>query len=84
MIKELCLDSEARWESYALMYDRVQISQDKPQLYGSQVRYNEATKKNEFFPIEDEANVNKRRAEMGMPPIESYAEFFGIKYVPKK
>lgn len=83
-IKQLCLDSEAQWQSYALMYDRVQISQDKPQLYGSQVKYNETTKKNDFFPIEDEANVNKRRAEMGMSSLEEYGKYFDILYLPKK
>lgn len=83
-IKALCEQNEASWSSYALMYDRVQINQNLPQLYGSQLRYNPETKKTEFFPIEDEANVNKRRAEMGLQPIEQYALQFGIKYEAKK
>lgn len=84
VIRSLCEQGEANWQSYALMYDRVQVRQEKPQLYGSQLRYNETTKEMEFFPIEDEANVNKRRAEMGLGPIEDYAKSFGVKYEPKK
>jgi tetratricopeptide (TPR) repeat protein len=84
VIKKLCEEKEADWQSYALMYDRVQVFQDKPQLYGSQLHYDTATKKSVFYPIEDEKNVDKRRAEMGMEPLEQYAAQFGIKYVPVK
>lgn len=83
-IKALCDQKEADWQSYALMYDRVQTSNGKPQLYGSQIRFNEGTKKYELFPIEDEKNVDKRRAEMGMEPLENYVLQWGIKYkIPK-
>jgi hypothetical protein len=33
-----------------------------------------------FYPIEDEKNVNMRRANVGMQPIEEYAKYFGIDY----
>jgi len=82
-IKELCKKNEANWEDYALMYDRIEVSENRPQLYGSQAKYNEQTKQNEFFPIDDEKNVNKRRADMNMQPLEVYAQQFGIIYVPK-
>jgi hypothetical protein len=38
----------------------------------------------QFFPIQDEANVNKRRASVGLQPLEEYAKFFGINYVLPK
>ncbi len=84
VIKALCEQNEASWQSYALMYDRVQIAANKPQLYGSQVKYNDATKKYELFPIEDEKNVDKRREEMGMGPVADYVLNWNIKYVPVK
>ena len=61
------------------MQDRILMNQGKKQIYGSQVVYN---KKGEqvFYPIEDEANVNIRRAKIGMQPIEEYAKLFGIEY----
>jgi hypothetical protein len=83
-IKALCEIKEARWSGYALMYDRVQVLQKKPQLYGSQLDYNTSTQKFELFPIEDEKNVDKRRAEMGLGPLADYVSQWGIKYVPVK
>lgn len=83
IIKVHCEKGEVSWESYALMYDRVQVTEGRPQLYGTQVRWNETINGNEFFPIEDEKNVNSRRAKMGLEPIEDYASHFEIDYVPK-
>lgn len=40
--------------------------------------------KYDFHPIEDEANVDKRRAEIGLGPLEEYARLFGIEYKPVK
>jgi len=69
-------------QSLALVEDRVLTFQDKPQLYGSQYRYNEATGKPEFFPIADEAHVDERRASMGLEPLADYAKGFGLEYKP--
>ncbi len=35
VIKKLCEEKEADWAAYALMYDRIQVDQNKPQRYGS-------------------------------------------------
>jgi hypothetical protein len=67
--------------SLALLEDRILTNQGKEQIYGSQVRWNEQAGKNEFFPIFDEKNVNKRRASAGLEPLEEYAKHFGIEYV---
>jgi tetratricopeptide (TPR) repeat protein len=71
MIEKACQADEARWSSYALMYDRIQIRENRPQKYGSQVRYNE-NGEYEPFPIEEPAYVNQRRKEVGLGPIEEY------------
>ena len=68
----------------ALMEDRVLVYQDKPQLYGSQVRTNAVTGKAEFYPIQDEARVDERRASVGMEPLVYYAALVGVDYVPVK
>jgi hypothetical protein len=68
----------------ALMEDRVLIFQNKPQVYGSQVRSNAATGSMEFFPIQDEAHVDERRATMGLGPLAEYAKMFNFTYVPAK
>ena len=68
----------------ALLEDRIRMKEGKKQIYGSQLKWNEKKKINEFYPIEDEKNVNIRRQEVGLEPIESYAKKFGINYESKK
>ena len=70
---------KARAEDLALLEDRVLTEQGKGQLYGSQVRQGPDGKA-AFFPIQDEPNVNKRRATVGLGPLEDYARYFGIDY----
>ena len=55
------------------------MRQGKNQIYGSQV-VNSKTGELVFYPIEDEKNVNIRRAKVGLQPIEEYAKYFGIEY----
>ena len=37
-----------------------------------------------FFPIEDEATVDARRAEMGMPPLAEHRELMKRMYLPNR
>lgn len=76
---------EARGSSYALLYDRVLMGEGKRQLYGSQLRLNESTGGYYLWPIEDGANVDKRRAALGMPPLSEYLRQapFEIEEVPE-
>jgi len=65
----------------AMLEDRVLMSQNKKQIYGTQLKVNPATKKRELWPIEDEANVDARRASVGLMPLAGYLKMFGIDYV---
>jgi hypothetical protein len=82
-MREAVKNGKALPQNLALLEDRVLTKQGKEQIYGSQVRTNE-TGKYEFYPIKDEVNVNKRRASVGLEPLEKYAKHFGIKYVLPK
>jgi hypothetical protein len=65
--------NEASLEWVALMQDRILVRQGKEQLYGTQARsFN--TEKSTLYPIGDFKNVNKRRALMGLGPIEKYVK----------
>ena len=78
VIRDLCVAGEARWQDYALMYDRIQTEQGKPQRYGSQVSYNPATKRYELFPLENPAKVDAWRKEAGLGPLSKYLENWKI------
>jgi hypothetical protein len=71
---------DASAQDLALLEDRVLTKQGKKQIYGSQINVDSAGKYH-FFPIKDEANVNKRRLKVGLGPLEDYAKYFGLEYV---
>lgn len=82
LMRQAAAQGELARQNLALVEDRVLTFQNKPQLYGSQYRYNEATGQPEFFPIADEAHVDERRARMGLEPLAEYAKGFGLNYKP--
>jgi len=71
--------------NYALFIDRVLVEDGKPQLYGSRARPSSEWKNGEpvFYPIDDEANVDKRRAKVGLSTLAEYREFLKQMYHPK-
>lgn len=73
---------EADKQHAAMMTDRALMYQGKPQLYGTQLKTDETTGIVELWPIEDEANVDARRAELGMIPLAEYLARFSVQYTP--
>ncbi len=65
----------------AMMQDRILMRRGVNQIYGSQV-VSDGNGDWKFYPIEDEKNVNTRRAKIGLQPIEEYAKYFSIEYKP--
>ena len=63
--------------NYAYLYDRVQIAKGKKQLYATQstTNHNMYSEKANFQPIENESNVQKRRASMH---IEQHVEYYAL------
>jgi hypothetical protein len=70
-------------QDYALLIDSTRQSEGKPQLYGTNFQL-KGDGKIEFDPIEDEANVDARRAEVGLPPLEEFRRLATEMYFPKK
>ena len=81
VLTDLAKKDEIFKEDWALLMDRVLVSEGKKQVYGSQVRENPETGKGELYPVEDEKNLNKRRAEIDLMPIEDYLKYMGIEYI---
>lgn len=67
--------------SYALLLDRVLTREGKPQVYGMAVN-RWSGKGPVLYPIEDEPNVDKRRAKIGLPPLREYLETLKRQYFP--
>ncbi len=63
-------------QSYAYLYDRIQINSGERQLYGTQfAKVDSINKVVELAETEDLENLDRRRMEVGMMPIEMYKEF---------
>lgn len=71
---------ESTTDMLPLMEDRILMRNGKPQIYGSQVIPNQTTKKYELYNLYDPKNVDKRRAEMGLEPLQDYLKRFGIEW----
>jgi len=82
MMAEAVKNGKAKASRLALLEDRVALGQGKKQIYGSQVRKNNTTLKYYVRPLEDPINVNVKRAEVGLSPIEEYVKKWDIKWNP--
>jgi hypothetical protein len=72
LMSELMKRGDARSKHhYAYLYDRLAVAEKRRQLYGTQFNGDEP------FPIEDEANLDARRAEMGLSTMAEYRRGFG-------
>jgi hypothetical protein len=66
----------------AMLEDRVRMRRGEKQLYGTQLRTAPGSSSPVLWPVEDEANVDARRAAVGLPPLATYLRGFGIEYRP--
>ena len=62
-------------QSFALLYDRVQLNLGHPQRYGSQLS-TLPSGETVLMPCEDRASVDERRSEFGMGPLSEYLDLF--------
>jgi len=84
MIWKSCEEKELPWQRYANIYDRCLYNETKPQKYGTHTRFNEQTRSEELYPLEDETKVDEWRKELGLEPLAEYLAGFNIKYRPKQ
>lgn len=78
LLTEAAAKGELKAASLAILTDRVRVGRGQKQLYGSQLR--ETKQGVKVMPIEDEAQVNQRRAAVGLAPLEDYLRHWHIVY----
>jgi TonB family protein len=78
LLTEAANKGELRASSLAILIDRVRGNRGEKQLYGSQLR--ETKQGVKLMPIDDEPNVNVRRAKIGLQPLEVYLTHWNITY----
>jgi hypothetical protein len=80
LMREAVKNKKAQASSLALLEDRLALRQGKKQIYGSQISQNPKTGVYYVRPLEDPANVDKRRAEVQLPPLSQYVKQWGIEW----
>jgi hypothetical protein len=78
MMKDAVKKGNAEPELFALLVDRIEMLNGRPQIYGSQMQIIDG--KRVLYKIIDEKNVNKRRAEVGLGSLEEYLKLANGEY----
>ena len=74
LLTPLVANGETSAANYAYLYDRVAVNTGQPQRYGTQGGCSGGEWR--VKPLEDEPNVDRRRAESGLPPLAEYKAMF--------
>jgi hypothetical protein len=84
MIKEAVLKKRTPPSQYALLYDRIEIKNKRPQMYGSQLNF--LKKGNyEVLPLLNPDSVDRWRMSLGMmDSLKTYLKGFQVKWDVKK
>jgi hypothetical protein len=70
LLRQAVATGDAQPQHLAYLEDRVRVNRDRPQLYGTQCRLVDGAL--QPAPIEDESNVDARRAALGLGPLADY------------
>lgn len=81
-VRAACEAGELPWVRYANMYDRSLFNEDRPQRFGTHTRWDEATKSEKLYPLEDASRVDEWRKEIGLPPLGEALAKLGIAFEP--
>jgi hypothetical protein len=84
LLKAGALRNEARRDHAAMMEDRILMGEGKKQIYGTGLKTDDVTKELKLWPIENEEEVDARRASVGLPPMAEYLKMMGLIYTPPK
>lgn len=78
LLRKAVAQGKAPCSNLALLEDRVALREGKQQRYGTQVGWNAEQNRYYVLPLSDPANVDKRRAEVGLGPLQEYVANWGI------
>lgn len=78
LMRDAVSKGNASASSLALLEDRVALRKGGKQIYGSQIAYDKESGEYYVSPLLDPDNVDKRRAEVGLGPIQDYVSGWKI------
>lgn len=79
IMKEAVKNGKLEAGQLALLIDRIEMNNGRKQIYGSQIQET-SNGTLVIYPITDEKNVDRRRAEVGLEKLADYVKYWGIDY----
>ena len=76
IFSDLLPSGEVPGSEYAMMYDRLQMTKDLPQRYGTQMTCPLGTGQWTLWRLEDADRVDEYRASVGLGPVAEYVDSF--------
>ena len=73
-VEQAVANGKINRSTFALMQDRLLMDFGYKQVYGTQIM------NDQLYELQDPDNVNVRRAEVGLGPIETYVKYFNLDY----
>lgn len=77
IVTEAAMKGQLDRASVAFLTDQVKVQKGEKQIYGTQVRINNAGGRT-LYPIEDESNIDRLRKEMDLEPLSAYRKRMGV------
>lgn len=62
----------------ALLEDRTALGRGEKQIYGGPIGFNPETEELYVLPLFDPDNVDKRRGEVGLEPLQEYMSYWDL------
>lgn len=76
ILAELVPGGEVAGSEYAMMYDRLQMTRDRPQRYGTQMTCPYGSGQWTLWRLEDPERIDELRASVGLGPVAEYVDSF--------
>ncbi len=76
ILADLVPSGEVAGSEYAMMYDRLQMTRNQPQRYGTQMTCPYGTGQWTLWRLEDAERVDEFRASVGLGPVAEYIDSF--------
>lgn len=76
LLKKAWQDGLVAGEGFAMLQDRINLYNKRPQVYGTQIKYYKNAKV--LYPVADVDSLAERRKRVGLIPIEKYYADFNL------
>jgi hypothetical protein len=78
LFKEAVANSKASPKQLAYLIDRIEVSENRKQVYGTQIGFDEKTQKHFLLPLVSPDSVEFRRNKMGLDSLTNYLKTWGL------